>query len=307
MRRVWEPDPSWRPLAGGPGSDGLWHAEHDGRSWVVKRLHRPDPERPWLLRPDHAGYWRREAELAARPGFVSGPGLVPSRFGPVQEDDDGATVWTEEVPAEALPGLFVARALGRFAAVEHEAPDWASRRLLGDRLDMAAQRGGWPTLARTTLADVTEHLWQRRGRWLAHLDQGPQGRLHGDAVPGNFVARREDDVVAVDWQCAGVGPVGTDLGYYALSAREDFGVLLDSFLAGVEHEGGTPDAEAIALAARVTAVYSVISRAEWALAQVARGEGALAGKYRHPAVAPHLRAVERQFPQIETLLGASAG
>ena len=36
--------------------------------------------------------------------------------------------------------------------------------------------------------------------------------------------------------------------------------------------------------------------------QAARGEGALAGKFRHPAVAPHLRAVQRQFPQIERLL-----
>ena len=53
----------------------------------------------------------------------------------------------------------------------------------------------------------------------------------------------------------------------------------------------------------MTAVYSVVSRAEWALAQVAGGEGALAGKYRHPAVAPHLRALQRQFPQIEQLLG----
>ena len=31
-------------------------------------------------------------------------------------------------------------------------------------------------------------------------------------------------------------------------------------------------------------------------------EGALAGKFRHPAVAPHLRAVQRQFPQIEWLV-----
>ncbi len=303
---MWEPDPSWRPLAGGPGSDGLWQVERGGRSWVVKRLHRPDAERPWLLRSDHAGYWRREAELAAHPVFVAGPGLVPAVFGPVEEDDDGATVWTEEVLGEPPPGLFVARALGRFAAGRHDAPAWASRRLLADRLEMAAQRGGWPTLARTTLADVTDHLWQRRGHWLTRLDRGPQGRLHGDAVPGNFVARRDADVVAVDWQCAGVGPVGTDVGYYALSAREDFGVLLEAFLAGIEQEGGGLDHEgrnAVETAARVTAVYSVISRAEWALAQVAHGEGALAGKYRHPAVAPHLRAVERQFPQIESLLG----
>ena len=170
---------------------------------------------------------------------------------------------------------------------------------------MATARGGWPTLARTTMADVTEHLWERRGHWLGRLDEAPTGRLHGDAVPANFVAARDDDVVAVDWRCAGIGPVGTDLGYFALSSREGFEVLVETFLGGVRAEApGLPTsaAEAIALAARVTAVYSVLSRAEWALAQVARGEGALAGKYRHPAVAPHLRAVERMLPQIEWLL-----
>jgi hypothetical protein len=118
-------------------------------------------------------------------------------------------------------------------------------------------------------------------------------------VPTNFVAARGEDVVAVDWQCFGTGPVGADLGYFALSSREEFEVLLDTFAAGLDPGF---DLDAVALAARVTAVYSVVSRAEWALAQVARGEGALAGKYRHPAVAPHLRALQRQFPQIEALL-----
>ncbi|MGV3563466.1 MAG: hypothetical protein ACO1ON_09290, partial [Nocardioides sp.] len=36
----------------------------------------------------------------------------------------------------------------------------------------------------------------------------------------------------------------------------------------------------------------------------AKGEGALAGKFRHPAVAPHLRALQRQFPLVEQLLEA---
>jgi aminoglycoside phosphotransferase (APT) family kinase protein len=215
-------------------------------------------------------------------------------------------VWSEEVVGEAPPGLFVARALGRFAAAEHETPGWASRRVLADRLEMAGERGGWPTLARTTLADVTDHLWQRRGHWLTRLDAAPQGRLHGDAVPGNFLAACSEDVVAVDWQCAGVGPVGSDLGYYALSSREGFDVLLDTFLGGVrDHRPdlSTEELSAIEEVACVTAVYSVLSRAEWALAHVARGEGALAGKFRHPAVMPHLRAVERHFPQVERLLG----
>ena len=58
---------------------------------------------------------------------------------------------------------------------------------------------------------------------------------------------------------------------------------------------------------RVSAAYTALSRAEWALARVAGGEGALAGKYRHPAVAPYLRALQRQFPQIEALLSGLSG
>jgi hypothetical protein len=298
---MWEPDPSWRrvPGAHGPATAGLWLAEVDGRAWVVKRLEAPDQSERALLDPAHAGYWRREAEVARHPSAVDGPGLVPPEFGPVEEDDGGVTFWSREAEGDPPPGLFVAHALGRFASAPYDAPPWASTRLLDDRLAMAAERGGWPTLARTTLADVTDRLWTRRAHWLDRCAEGPQGRVHGDAVPRNFLASQGDDVVTVDWQCFGTGPVGADLGYFALSSREEFDVLLETFLDGV---GADLDAEAVTLAARVSAVYSVVSRAEWALAQVAAGEGALAGKYRHPAVAPHLRALQRQFPQIEALL-----
>ena len=87
-------------------------------------------------------------------------GWCPPEFGPVEEDEDGITVWSLEQEGEPPPGLFVARALGRFAGAAHAAPPWASRRLLADRLAMAGERDGWPTLARTTLADVADDLWQ---------------------------------------------------------------------------------------------------------------------------------------------------
>jgi hypothetical protein len=298
---MWEPDPSWRELpgAGGPSTQGVWLAEADGRRWVVKRLAAPADRSRSVTDPGYAGYWRREVEVAQHPVVVDGPGLVPPEFGPVEEDDEGVTVWSLEQVGEPPTGLFVSHGLGRFAAAEHATPAWASRDLLADRLAMAEERGGWRTLARTTLADVADRLWQRRSHWMDRCADGPQGRVHGDAVPSNFLDRRGDDVVAVDWQCFGVGPVGADAGYYSLSVREEFDVLLDAFLAGA---GDVGDPEAVRLAARVTAVYTVLSRAEWALAQAARGEGALAGKFRHPAVAPYVRALQRQYPQIEQLL-----
>lgn len=296
---MWEPDPSWERLrsGGGAATVGVWAAHDDGERWIVKRIARTDD--PVLEDPHHAGYWRREAEVAAHPELFTGPGLVLPAIRRVEEDPTGATIWMADVPGEPPTALFAARALGRFAVARTPDEPWASTTILGGRLAMAEERGGWPTLARTTLADVADLLWRRRRGWLQRLDDGPQGQVHGDVTPGNLLARRDDDVVAVDWQCYGRGPVGADLGYFSLSCREDFAVLLDAFLDDVDVDA---DREAVATAARVTAVYTVFSRAEWALAMAAKGEGALAGKYRHPSVAPHLLALQRQLPSIESLV-----
>src|SRR5436190_11389210 len=124
---MWEPDPSWRhlPGAGGPSTAGLWLAESGGRRWVVKRLARPEDANRSLLDPARAGYWRREAEVARHPEVVDGPGLVPAEFGIVDEDDERLTVRTAEVTGAPPPGLFIARALGRFAGAPHDTPSWA--------------------------------------------------------------------------------------------------------------------------------------------------------------------------------------
>lgn len=300
---AWQPDPGWQRLPGGRGSGGLWLATSEARPWVVKRLVAPLPGDPATLSdPGHLGYWRREAD-AALGASLSGPGLVAPGTGRVEEDSAGITLWTAAVPVEELPGPFVARALGRFAATALPDAPWLCRRLLADRLAITEAHDGWPTLARTTVADVADALWRRRAAFLATYESLPSGPAHGDAVPGNFVARSGDDAVAVDWSCLGVAPLGADLGYFSLSSREHFEVLLEAYLAGLASVEVAAPADDVALAARTIAVFTVLSRAEWALSRAARGEGALAAKFRHPSVAPHLRALQRQFPQIEALLG----
>ncbi|MGY2874704.1 hypothetical protein ACVW00_001894 [Marmoricola sp. URHA0025 HA25] len=303
---MWQPEPGWTPLrpGGGASTVGLWRTGHLGRSVVIKRLRRPGDDDPAVLAdPTHAGYWRREAEVALSTAVVDGPGLRPPGYVRVDEDEEGVTLWSEEVLAEPPPALQVAHALGRFAASPYDEVPWAARRTLVDRLAMAEARGGWPTLARTQLADVAEHLWSRRTHWLAEYAAAPAGRLHGDAVPANFPAGRGEDVVAVDWQGFGIGPIGSDVGYYALSTREEFDVLLDAFLDGVHAVRADVGDDLVRVAATVICIYSAISRAEWALSRVAPGEGALHGKFNHPSVAPYLRALQRQLAQVEALLG----
>lgn len=305
---MWEPEPGWTPLrpGGGASTVGLWRSEHRGRPVVVKRLRRPGPDEAAVLsRVDHAGYWRREVELACEPAAAAGPGIRPPRYLRVDEDDEGATIWAEELTDVPPPSLQVAHALGQFAAAAYSDVSWAARHTLTDRLAMAEDRGGWPTLERTPLADVADHLWRHRGRWLREYAAAPAGRLHGDAVPANFPAARDSEVLAVDWQGFGIGPVGTDAGYFALSTREHFDVLLEAYLSGVRDVRGRADPgedERIATTATVMCVYSAMSRAEWALSRAARGEGALLGKLNHPSVAPYLRALQRHLSQVEALL-----
>ncbi|MCW2842382.1 MAG: hypothetical protein JWN22_298 [Nocardioides sp.] len=300
---MWQPDAGWHPLRGSTGTStvGVWRTALGGVPVAVKRLAAPqqhDP--PELGDPGHFAYWRRAADVEISGVVAVTPGLRSADPAAVEEDVEGITltqVWVEDA---ANSGLFAARALGRFAGAELAPAPWLARDQLRDRMLRVEQRGGWRTLARTTVADVADHLWGRRETLLASLDALPQVPQHGDPVPANLPGREGDDVVAVDWATLGHGPVGADLGYYSLSAREELEPLLDAYLIGLPEGLATRDD--VTHGARVTAVLTALNRAEWALARVAGGEGALAGKYRHPSVAPHLRALQRQFPQIEELM-----
>jgi hypothetical protein len=302
---MWQPEPGWHPLPGGTGTStvGVWRTVLGDQPVVVKRLAAPGEGDPAELSdPRHSAYWRRAADVVTAGLVDTTPGLRSPARTAVDEDPEGITLIQEWVEDAANSGLFAAHALGRFAGADLGQEPWLATGQLRDRLNRIDRRGGWRTLGRTTVADVGDHLWRRRGAFLQAVEALPQVPQHGDPLPANLPGRVGDDVVAVDWGTLGHGPVGADLGYYVLSAREEFEPLLDAYLLGLPDGLATPDEAA--LGARVTAVYTALNRAEWALARVAGGEGALAGKYRHPAVAPHLRALQRQFPQIEALLEA---
>lgn len=295
---MWQPEPSWVRLPGGLGSSaGVWRSGDT----IVKRLVRPDGTDSAACDPGAPPYWRREADVALSGVLEQAPGLRSPELVGLDEDDEGITLFHRRVEDDRPNGLFVARSLGRFAGAVLADRPWLCRDLLRFRLDRTAFRGGWQVLGRTAVADVADHLWQRRGTHLAALDALPLVPAHGDPVPGNLRGIAGQDLVAIDWATLGVGPVGADLGYWSLSAREDFEHLVDAYLAGLPE--GLATREQVLTGARVTAAYTVLGRADWALTRVVDGEGALAAKFRHPSVAPYLLALQDAFDRIEPLIG----
>ena len=77
--------------------------------------------------------------------------------------------------------------------------------------------------------------------------------------------------------------------------------LVEAYVAALPP--GLASADDVRTGARVMAVYTALTRLDWALARVADGDGALAGKFRHPSVTPYIHAMQRQVDQIEALLG----
>ena len=211
---TWEPQPGWLSVPGGtgPSTVGVWRTELGGQPLAVKRLARPGPGDPAELSdPTHFAYWRREADVAESGLALSTPGLR----GPVtavEEDAAGITLTSDWVEDAGTNGLFVAHALGRFAAADLGDRPWLARDLLRRRIARVEHRGGWPTLARTSAADLADSLWSRREHFLQQYDALPPVAHHGDVAAGNLRGRDGDLVVAIDWQSLGSGPVGTDLG-----------------------------------------------------------------------------------------------
>jgi hypothetical protein len=298
----WQPEPGWRRLHGaGPATVGIWSATEGGRTVIVKRLAAPERHEPAAhLDPSDVNHWRRAAEVALSGVVDTTPGLRGAPVVRVEEDREGVTLVHALVPRVEQPGLWLAACLGRFAGADVGTHPWLARGQLRTRLALVHRRGGWRTLARTPVADVAEHLWVRRGTWLDRCDALPQVMQHGDAAPANVPGRHGTDGVAVDWAHLGSGPVGADLGYLSLAAREDLEPLVDAYLDALPD--GLAQRAQVLMGARVTAVYTALTRLDWALARVADGDGALAGKFRHPSVAPYIRAMQRQADQIEALL-----
>lgn len=294
---MWQPEPHWVPLSRGhgPATRGVWRV--DG-SWIVKRVSAPQPdESPSLLRPDSPSYWRREAEFA-----LSAPplaGVAAPDVHRIDEDDEGFTLWSSAHDRSLVEATRVAQALAEFAASEIEQQPWHAVGQLQAKVAQAEAHDGWPTLARTTIADLADAFWSRRRGMVERLAAMPQVPTHGDLVQANVLTVHDGRAVVIDWGTFGWGAPGEDLGMYALSAGCDLGAMVWHY---TEVGDGRLTYDDVLWAARAVIGFTVFARAEWVLGRVAPGEGALANKYRHPAVAPYLRALQNQIPAIEAVL-----
>ncbi|WP_405058081.1 aminoglycoside phosphotransferase family protein [Kribbella sp. NBC_01505] len=228
----------------GQSNGGVWLTP-DGL--VAKRLV------PGVTAPRHHAYWERQA-LVAETGIVAGtPGLRSPRYVDVRRDADGITVLSEYVEPASVDAGRLAAALRRFAEAEVDEPAWGARDVLRDRMATVEARGGWEVL-RGRVDDAVWRLWERRAAVLTELDALPRVPTHGDAHPGNLSGWDGENIVALDWEQFGLGPIGFDLGYLVVALPDHGEDLLA--VDGVVRRGAV-----------LTAALTAVSRAAWSLGQ----------------------------------------
>jgi aminoglycoside phosphotransferase (APT) family kinase protein len=211
---------------------------------------------PWRLRlrrggADRAVVLRVGAEPAplateaAALELAAGHGIPAPRLLAAGLDRDPPVVLVEAVegastiPAERPPARL--RALGRAAAALAAVPLVPTPALpRRDRpiatVDFAAMRRRPPP--RPLLVEAEARL--------AALPRSrePAGFVHGDLWQGNALWAGRTLAALVDWDCAGAGPAGVDLGSLRCDAAICFGVgAADDVLAGWEEAAGRPAAE----------------------------------------------------------------
>ena len=75
----------------------------------------------------------------------------------------------------------------------------------------------------------------------SHRPSGPDGLVHGDLWQGNAIWDGDEVAAIIDWDCAGTGPAGVDLGSLRCDAATAFGVAAaEDVLAGWQEGAGRP-------------------------------------------------------------------
>jgi aminoglycoside phosphotransferase (APT) family kinase protein len=212
---------------------------------------------PWLLRLDRQGRERRVVlRIGGGPDPVALPtevaaldlaarhGLPAPRLLAAELAGDAPVVLVEQVPgSSAIPRERPSarlRTLGRTAAALHAVavePDPALPRR--DRpiasVDFAALRRQQPP--RPLLVEAEERVGAVPAR-------RADGFVHGDLWQGNALWTGDTLEGLVDWDCAGAGPPGVDLGSLRCDAALCFGAeAADDILVGWQEATGHPAEE----------------------------------------------------------------
>jgi aminoglycoside phosphotransferase (APT) family kinase protein len=202
-----------------------WLLETTTRSAVMRVATADDIA---LLRVERAGL-----EVAATTGIP-----VPRVLGTELSGDPAALLMermpgSSLIPAERPPSRL--RALGAAAAALHTVPVPAAARL--PRRDRPIGPVDFDRLRAESPAQVL--LQRAEAARDAYRPCGTDGFVHGDLWQGNALWEGDRLTALLDWECAGFGPAGVDLGALRLDAAMCFDVdAADDVLAGWEAEAG---------------------------------------------------------------------
>ena len=294
---MWQPEPGWQRLPGaGPATVGVWSATHrrprrsssSGCARPSRRTRPASSSRATSTTGDvlptsrSAGSWPTPRACGRRPWCASRRTTRASPWStsgsrpttrracgwPPASDASPPSTWGEHAVARARPAAQPAppgRAARRLADPGPH-PDGRHRRPPVD----APRARGW-----TAVTPCPQVAAARR----------PVGRQH----PGPRTATARSRSTGPTWAGARSAPTS------ATSRWRPARTSSPSWRrTSTRCPPGLATPEDVVTGARVMAVYTALTRLDWALARVADGEGALAGKFRHPSVAPYIRSMQRQ-------------
>lgn len=298
-------------------------------------------------RPTDAIYWRREADVLTSHLLDDIAGMAtPRSFGVVERAPATVWMWFEDLgPIDRgawteAEYQVAARAIARFHArylTDTPIPNvpWLNQGFLrglhafcmasferlmnGSRNASATYRGLRPEHAGPAIVTL-ERIMVDGDRLLAALDAVPQTLCHHDANIDNLLVRPGPDgapqLVALDWQMVGPGPVGADLGQLlcylpaagsATPSSDIEAAVLRTYreelaAAGVEIDLHTVRTAYVADAAlRQTAWAFLRLDLSILAAEAARGDDAvehLIARFVETTTASHLPALARQATEL---------
>ncbi len=293
--------------------------------------------------PSHWNYWRREL-LAYQSVLLDDlpEGLVvPRFFGAAEHAGDTAWLWLEDIPAFGhaswtLDDYHVAaRHLGRFHGAYltgrplpthtwlnrdfHRAWSRFVREQSGDVLDRLAQPdgafGALHELAPPAQVAAFVRCLRDPEPFLTALDRLPRTLCHYDANPYNLLVRTagdgQDQLVAIDWQAVGLGPVGEDISQFvttviAVHQVQDWkqldAHLFESYVNGLRGAGWEGDARV----ARAGYVLSAVLRQGFFLLfmlhrLLAQRDGDEPAQHSQPSIEAFLQKTAAVFCHLFTL------